>query len=196
MIAALRTATVLFLMLTILTGILYPLAVTLVAQVAFPRQAQGSLLHDGDRLVGSELLGQLFDDLGDFWGRPSATGPVAYNGLGGSGSNQATTNPALIDAVRERIARLHAADPDNAAAIPVDLVTASASGLDPHLSPAAALYQIPRVARARGIPEGVLRELIERHTEPPTWGLFGQPRVNVLAVNRILQTPERGASAP
>lgn len=184
---SLKTATLLFLLLTVVTGVIYPLAVTTVAQAAFGRQAGGSLiLHDG-RPVGSDLLGQPFDAPGDFWGRPSATGPIAYNGLGGSGSNQAPTNPALEAAVKERIDRLKAADPDNTAVIPADLVTTSASGLDPHISPAAAEYQVQRVARARGLDVAEVRRLVAAHTDAPTLGFLGMPRVHVLRLNLALR---------
>jgi potassium-transporting ATPase KdpC subunit len=184
---SLRTATLLFLLLTIVTGVIYPLAVTAVAPAAFGRQAGGSLILQDGRAVGSDLLGQPFDAPGDFWGRPSATGPVAYNGLGSSGSNQAPTNPALETAVKERIDRLKAADPDNTAAIPADLVTTSASGLDPHISPAAAEYQVQRVARARGLEAVEVRRLVAAHTEAPTFGILGMPRVHVLRLNLALR---------
>lgn len=180
-----RSAAVLFLLLTLITGIIYPVVITVVAAVVFPGASNGSLIQDGDGAAGSELVGQPFDDVRYFWGRPSATAP-AYNGLGGSGSNQATTNPALLEAVRERIDRLKAASPDNSSPIPVELVTASASGLDPHLSPAAVHFQAWRISRVRGIPLEKVNELIKAQTEPPTLGFFGQPRVNVLKLNRSL----------
>ncbi|MBS0203155.1 MAG: potassium-transporting ATPase subunit KdpC [Planctomycetes bacterium] len=180
-----RAAAVLFLSMTVITGIVYPLVVTVVAQVASPQASTGSLIHDGDRIVGSDLIGQPFDDARYFWGRPSATTP-AYNGLGGSGSNLATTNPALRAAVQERTERLRAADKGNTLPIPVDLVSASASGLDPHLSPSAANYQAARVARERGIPLQRVRELIKTHTQPPMFGFLGQPRVHILRLNRSL----------
>ena len=182
---SISTAVVLFLLLTAITGIAYPLAVTLVAAVAFPSASTGSLIHDGERTVGSELVGQPFDDVRYFWGRPSASAPV-YNGLGGSGSNQATTNPALHDAARDRAASLRGADPDNKNSIPIELVTASASGLDPHVSPAAAQYQAARVARVRGISLDKVNALIKDHTEVPTMGFLGQPRINILKLNRSL----------
>lgn len=184
----LKPAIVMFALLTLITGVVYPLTVTAVATVLFPRQASGSLIREGDRKVGSELIGQSFGSARYFWGRPSATGPVPYNGLGGSGSNQATTNLALLDAVRERIARLQAADPGNPSPIPVDLVTACASGLDPHISPAAARYQAGRVARERKLPREQVDALIAAHTEQPTLGVLGQPRVHVLNLNRSLDS--------
>lgn len=182
---SLRTAIVLFLLMTGITGIAYPLLVTIVARVAFSNAATGSLIREGERIVGSELIGQPFDAARYFWGRPSATAP-AYNGLGGSGSNQAPTNPALREAVKERIERLRAADPDNTSAIPIDLVSASASGLDPHLSPAGAHYQAARIARIRKIPLDEVNRLIKVHTQAPTFGFLGQPRVHILNLNRSL----------
>ncbi len=183
----LMPALVLFLLLTFVTGVAYPLAVTVVAQSAFSSAANGSLIGDPQHHVGSELVGQSFTEPRYFWGRPSATTP-AYNGLGGSGSNLATTNPALMDAVKDRIARLHAVDPDNAAKIPVDLVTASASGLDPQISPTAAQYQAGRVARERGLPLEQVTKLIGQHTQMPTFGFLGQPRVDVLRLNISLDS--------
>ncbi len=178
-------ALLLFLVLTFVTGVVYPLAVTVVAQLAFSSAANGSLIGDPQHHIGSELVGQSFTEPRYFWGRPSATTP-AYNGLGGSGSNLATTNPALMDAVKDRIARLHAVDPDNAAKIPVDLVTTSASGLDPQISPTAAQYQAGRIARERGLPLEQVTKLIAQHTQMPTFGFLGQPRVDVLRLNLSL----------
>ena len=183
-----QPAIVMFVLLSLVTGVAYPLVVTLGANTLFPQKATGSLLREGDRNVGSELLGQSFDDPQYFWGRPSATGPVPYNGLGGSGSNQATTNPALVDAVRDRVARLREADPGNQSSIPVDLVTASASGLDPHISPAAAQYQMSRVARVRHLSLNQIEALINQHIEQPTFGVLGQPRVHVLKLNLALNS--------
>lgn len=180
----LRTGIILFLLLTIITGVIYPLALTAVA-FAFPVAATGSLVRDGQQIVGSDLVGQQFNDARYFWGRPSATTP-AYNGLASSGSNQATTNPALVDAVQARIERLHAVDPENTTAIPIDLVTASGSGLDPHISPAGAKYQAGRIARVRGLTEKQVHDLIKQHTESPTLGILGQARVHVLRLNRSL----------
>lgn len=176
----------LFGLLTLLTGLVYPLVVTGVATVAFHRQAAGSVIDVDGRTVGSELLGQPFDEPRYFWGRPSATSPSPYNAQAGSGSNWAATNPALSDAVKERVAHLRTADPTNTALVPIDLVTASASGLDPHISPAAAYYQVPRVARARGLREATVRELVEQHLEGPKWGVCGAARVGVLRLNLAL----------
>jgi potassium-transporting ATPase KdpC subunit len=179
-------AVMLTLLLTVLLGLVYPLAVTGLAQVIFPWQANGSLIVEGGRLVGSHLIGQPFADPKYFWGRLSATSPQAYNAASSSGSNLAPTNQALLDAVKQRIADLRAADPGNTAPIPVDLVTASGSGLDPHVSPAAALYQAARVARARKLPEDAVLRLVQRHTEGRQFGILGEPRVNVLELNRDL----------
>ena len=172
--------------LSLLTGVAYPLLVTGLAQGLFPHQANGSLIERDGRLVGSGLIGQPFSAPGYFWPRPSATGPVPYNAAASSGSNLGPTNPALAAAVRERIAALRAADPGNPARIPVDLVTASASGLDPHLSPAAAGYEIARVARARGLAPAAVQQLVAAHTEGRTFGVLGEPRVNVLQLNLAL----------
>ncbi|HEV3181952.1 MAG TPA: potassium-transporting ATPase subunit KdpC [Steroidobacteraceae bacterium] len=182
----LRPALTLFLLLTVLTGILYPLVVTAIAQGLFPRQAAGSLIARAGRPVGSALIGQSFSDPGHFWGRPSATTPQPYNGTASTGSNLGPLNPALTDAIKERVAALRAADAGNAAPIPVDLVTTSASGLDPHISVAAADYQVPRVARARALPAARLRALIAAHTEGRLLGVIGEPRVNVLELNLAL----------
>ncbi len=182
----LRPAVVLFVALSLLTGLAYPLAVTGLAQLAFPAQANGSLIAQGGKLLGSELIGQAFGDPGHFWSRPSATSPMPYNAANSSGSNQGPSHPALAEAVAQRVAALRAADPGNTAPVPVDLVTASASGLDPHISRAAADYQLARVARVRGLPEPQLRELVERHTERPLLGFIGEPRVHVLKLNLAL----------
>lgn len=176
----------LFVLLTLVTGVVYPLVVTAAARVLFPHQAGGSLIEVDGRKIGSELIGQSFSQPGHFWGRPSATAPVPYNASAGAGSNLGPTNPALVNAVRDRIAALRAADPDNSGPVPIDLVTASASGLDPHISPAAAYYQVGRVAQARGLNEQPVRELVARHVEQPTWGLLGSARVNVLRLNLAL----------
>jgi K+-transporting ATPase ATPase C chain len=184
-----RPAIVLFVLLSITTGIVYPLLVTAAAHGLFPRQAAGSLVDIDGRPIGSDLIGQAFADPRHFWGRPSATSPVPYNASAGSGSNLGPTNPALVDAVRARVAALRAADPANRDAVPIDLVTASASGLDPHISPAAAYYQVPRVAKARGLSEAVVREVVDRHVESPAWGVFGAARVNVLRLNLALESP-------
>lgn len=186
MLSQLKSAVLAVLVLTVLTGVVYPLLVTGIAQLAFPHQANGSLLEvDGVR-VGSELIGQLSLGPGYFWSRPSATGPFPYNAASSSGSNLAPTSPELVASVRERIAALRAADPGNALPVPVDLVTASGSGLDPHISPAAALYQVGRVARARGLAEDRVRALVEDHTQGRQFGLLGEPTVNVLTLNRKL----------
>jgi len=186
MIRELRPALVVFALLSVVTGLLYPGLVTVIAKVAFPRQAEGSAILDGGRVVGSELLGQAFSDPRYFWGRPSATGPQPYNGGASSGSNLAATNPALIEAVDARVKALRAADPGNDRPVPVDLVTASGSGLDPHISPAAAEFQIARVARLRGMTEDEVRSKVANATEGRTFGLLGEPRVNVLRLNLAL----------
>lgn len=182
-----RPALVLLGAFTLLTGVVYPAAVTAAAHALFPRQAEGSLIVDGQVVRGSRLIGQPFSGAGYFWSRPSATSP-AYNAAASSGSNLGPSNPALAHAVAERVAALHAADPANTLPVPVDLVTASGSGLDPHITPAAAAYQVSRVARARGISEEALRELLARHTEGRTLGLLGEPRVNVLELNLALDS--------
>src|SRR5262245_21363937 len=174
----LRPAALALLSLTVLTGALYPLAVTAIAQIAFPRQANGSLIAPSAPR-GSRLVGQPFDDPGYFWGRPSATAP-ACNAAASSGSNLGPTNPALLDAVKARVAALRAGDPSDVRPIPVDLVTASGSGLDPDISPASAFFQVRRVAKARRISQAVLEDLVERHVEPRQLGVLGEPRVNVL----------------
>ena len=182
-----RPAAMLLLVLSALTGIAYPLVVTVVAQTVFPLQAAGSLVVKDGKPVGSALIGQNFSDPSHFWGRPSATSPMAYNASGSSGSNQGPLNPALTDAVKSRVDALRAADPGNTAPVPVDLVTASASGLDPHISPAAARYQVARVARVRKLPLEDVAALVARHTDKP-WVLFiGEPQVNVLKLNMALQ---------
>jgi K+-transporting ATPase ATPase C chain len=194
MTAQLRPALVLLFILTIITGILYPLAVTGIAQVVFPSQANGSLIVQNGQPVGSALIGQQFDDPKYFWGRLSATGTFPYNAYnaqnltGSSGSNYGPLNPALTAAVKARIDALHAADPGNTALIPVDLVTASASGLDPEISPASALYQVARVARARGLSVDVVTQLVNQHTQGRQFLIFGEPRVNVLELNLALDS--------
>jgi potassium-transporting ATPase KdpC subunit len=168
---------------TVITGVAYPLLVTAVAQLAFHDRANGSLIEKDGKVVGSRLIGQPFADPGHFWGRPSATSPMPYNGASSAGSNQGPTNPALRDAVAERIKALREVDPGDGAPVPVDLVTASGSGLDPHISPAAAEYQVRRVARVRRLDPGAVRALVVRHTEPRQFGVLGEPVVNVLEVN-------------
>ncbi|HEX6570813.1 MAG TPA: potassium-transporting ATPase subunit KdpC [Steroidobacteraceae bacterium] len=177
-----------FVALTLLTGVAYPLVVTGIARLVFPDQASGSIVTRGARAVGSRLLGQPFTRPEYFWGRPSATTPQPYNGAASTGSNLAPTNPALAGAVAARVADLRAADPDNTRPVPVDLVTASGSGLDPHISPAAAEYQVQRVARARNMAPAHVRRLVAEHTEGRTLGLLGEPRVNVLALNLALDS--------
>lgn len=191
MLRELRVACILFIALTMLTGVAYPLVVTGTAQLIFPSRANGSLIEVDGRPVGSELLGQQF--VGDrfFHGRPSAAGGAPYNGLGGAGSNLGPTNPALMEAVGKRVAEIRKDTGDSAALVPVDLVTSSASGLDPHISTAAALMQVPRVAKARGMSVQDVESLVRRHVEGPTWGLFGAPRVNVLRLNLALETSLR-----
>ncbi len=181
-----RPLLVSFTALTLLTGVVYPLVVTGIARLVFPAQAAGSLIVRDGKPVGSALIGQNFSEPGHFWGRPSATSPMPYNAAASSGSNQGPLNPALTDAVKSRVAALRAADPGNTAPVPVDLVTASASGLDPHISPAAARYQVARVARARGLPAAQLQALVDRHTEHRLLGVIGEPRVNVLLLNLAL----------
>lgn len=171
---------------TVITGALYPLLVTAFAQALFPDRANGSLIVQGGKVRGSSLIGQPFGDPKYFWSRPSATSPMPYNGGASSGSNLGPTNPALAEAVAARVKALRDAGGDPGKAVPVDLVTASGSGLDPHISPAAAEYQVARVARARGLAEGKVRELVARHTEGRQFGMLGEPRVNVLALNLAL----------
>src|ERR1700704_5135196 len=171
---------------TALTGVIYPLVVTGVAKVAFPRAANGGLIVTGGKTLGSDLIGQPFDDRNYFWSRPSATSPQPHNGMASSGSNQGPRNPALADAVKDRIKALRDADPGNTAAVPVDLVTASGSGLDPHISIAAAEYQLPRVAKARGLAAERVRGLVGDNTEGRTLGVLGEPRANVLKLNIAL----------
>jgi K+-transporting ATPase ATPase C chain len=180
----LRAALVSLLMLTLITGVVYPLIVTGIVKAAFGHQAEGSILPN----AGSELIGQPFDDPKYFWGRPSATSPMPYNGAASSGSNLGPTNPALADAVKARIDALKTADPKKQNPTPVDLVTASGSGLDPDISPAAAAYQVDRVARARHLDPGKVRELVARHTQWRQLGVLGEPRVNVLKLNLDLDT--------
>ncbi len=187
----LRPALVLFAILTLICGVLYPYAIAGIGQVAFAHQAEGSLVSRDGQPVGSSLIGQAFSSPKYFWGRPSATSPMPNNATASSGSNQGPLNPALIDAVKGRIDALKAADPTNAAPVPVDLVTASASGLDPEISVAAAYYQVGRIARERQLPVDEVRGMIDRNKESQYLGFFGEPRVNVLALNLALDQRHR-----
>jgi potassium-transporting ATPase KdpC subunit len=191
MLSQLRPALMVLVLLTLVTGVAYPLLVTGIAQAVFPSQAQGSLIVKDGKIVGSRLIGQPFDDPKYFWSRPSATSPFADNAGSSSGSNLSSTNPALITTVQGRVDALRAADPANTAPVPVDLVTASGSGLDPHISPAAALYQVSRVAKARKLDPEAVRQLVERATEGRWLGFLGEPRVNVLDLNLALDGAAR-----
>jgi potassium-transporting ATPase KdpC subunit len=186
MLRQLRPVLMVFLLLTVVTGIVYPLLVTGVAQLVFPGKANGSMLGKEGRPIGSELIGQPFDDPKYFWGRLSATPDFPYNSASSSGSNLGPSNPALVEAVKARLDDLQKADPGNRLSVPVDLVTSSGSGLDPHISPAAAFYQLPRVTRTRGLSEEQVRRLVEQLTEDRQWGFLGEPRVNVLKLNLAL----------
>lgn len=187
MIKLIRQSVLIFAALTLLTGVAYPLAMTLIAKGLFSHQANGSLIERDGKVVGSALIGQQFDDPNYFWGRPSATGPVPYNAAASTGSNYGPTNPAQLDAVRSRVENLKNAHPSAEGGVPVELVTASGSGLDPHISPAAADFQIGRVAKARGIDEQKVRELVQVHTSGRTFGVLGEARVNVLELNLALE---------
>lgn len=186
MLKELRPALVVFAALTVVTGAIYPAAVTVIGQLAFANQVEGSVLERDGKAMGSRLIGQPFGSPQYFWSRPSATSPQPYNGAASSGSNLGPTNPALKAAVEARIAALRAADPGNSRPVPVDLVTASASGLDPHISVAAADYQTERVARARNLPPATVAALVRQHTEAPTFGVLGEARINVLELNLAL----------
>jgi len=188
--AQLKPAIIMLALLTLITGIVYPLVVMIIAQVAFPARANGSLIMKDGQAIGSRLIGQSFNDPKYFWGRLSATGSFPYNAGASSGSNYGPLNPALLQMVQGRIDALKAADPANTQLIPVDLVTASGSGLDPHISPAAAEYQVTRVARVRGLDEAVVRQLVAQHTEGRDLGVLGEPRVNVLELNLALDTTQ------
>jgi K+-transporting ATPase ATPase C chain len=187
-----RPAASLLIALTLVLGIAYPLAITGVARVAFPVQAAGSLLRDGDRVIGSRLIGQSFTDPKYFWGRPSATGSNPYNGIASGGSNLGPLNPALLDQVKANIKALREADPGNTRPVPIELVSASASGLDPEISPAAAAYQVPRVARARGAPVAQVAALVRAHQRDRLLGFIGEPRINVLELNLALDQAHQG----
>ncbi len=186
MTSQLRPAIVAFILLCVITGLLYPVVVTGIAQVVFPSQANGSLIYQNGQVVGSKLIGQSFDDPKYFWGRLSATSPYPYNAAASSGSNLGPTNKALFDEVQARIDALHKSDPGNTAPIPVDLVTSSGSGLDPDISPDAAMYQVHRVATARGLPDAQVQQLVAQYTQPRLFGLLGEERVNVLQLNLAL----------
>ncbi len=186
MLSQFRPAIVMFALLAVLTGIIYPLAITGVAQAMFPWQANGSLITQDGQVVGSALIGQPFNDPKYFWGRLSATSPYPYNAASSSGSNYGPLSSALTDEVQARIDALKAADPGNTLPIPVDLVTSSGSGLDPNISPAAALYQVPRVARVRGLSQDQVRALVQQYTQGRQFGILGEPRVNVLELNLAL----------
>jgi K+-transporting ATPase ATPase C chain len=186
MLKELKPALLIFLVLTLITGAAYPALVTGIAELAFKSEANGSLIERDGKTVGSRLIGQPFSDPKYFWGRPSATAPMPYNAGASGGSNQGPLNSALEDAVKARIAALKTADPNQTATIPVDLVTASGSGLDPHISPAAAAYQVARVARVRGLAREAVQRLVDAHTEGRQLGFLGEPRVNVLSLNLAL----------
>lgn len=192
MLAHVRPALVSLAVLSVVTGLAYPALVTVIAQTVFPHEANGSLVVRDGTVVGSALIGQPFDDPRYFRGRPSATSPFPYNAAASSGSNLGPTNPELVKSVQARVEALRAADPGSTAPVPVDLVTASASGLDPHISPAAALYQVARVARARAADAAAVRRLVEAHVEGRQLGLLGEPRVNVLRLNLALDGVSSG----
>lgn len=192
----LRTGLGFLVCMTVLLGLAYPLAVTALGQAFFPWQASGSPLAREGTVVGSALIGQTFTAPGYFWGRPSATAPQAYNAMASAGSNLGPSNPALTEAVASRLASLREADPGHTAAVPVDLVTASGSGLDPHVSPAAALFQVGRVAKARGLTEEAVRALVESHLEGRQFGVLGEPRVNVLELNLALDATAGKSDTP
>jgi len=186
-----RPAITLFILISLITGLLYPLAVTGIAQIAFPEQAAGSLMKRGEEVIGSSLIGQSFSGPTYFWSRPSATSPMPYNAANSGGSNLGPTNPVLIETVKERVKNLLANHPGKDERIPTDLVTTSASGLDPHISPAAAYYQIERIAAARNTDMAIVKSLVDRLIETPQWGLLGDSRVNVLRLNLALDALEK-----
>lgn len=186
-----RPAITLFVLISLVTGLLYPLAVTGIAQIAFPEQAAGSLIKRGEEVIGSSLIGQRFSGPTYFWGRPSATSPMPYNATNSGGSNLGPTNPGLIETVKERAKNILASHPDKTEKIPTDLVTASASGLDPHISSVAAYYQVERVAVARNTDTAIVKSLVDRLIETPQWSVLGDPRVNVLRLNLALDVLEK-----
>jgi len=187
----LRPAASLLVALTLVLGLAYPFAITGISRLVFAQQAEGSLIRDGDRVIGSRLIGQAFSDPKYFWGRPSATSPQPYNGVASGGSNLGPLNPALLDQVRAGVGALRNADPQALQPVPVDLVSASASGLDPEISPAGAAYQIPRVAQARGLTVAQLQALVRTHRQEPLLGFIGEARVNVLDLNLALDALHR-----
>lgn len=191
----LRIAIITTVLFTVIAGLVYPLAVTVLGQLLFPGKANGSLIKEKGKIVGSQLIGQPFSDPKYFWGRLSATGPSAYNAAASSGSNLGPLNPALLDGAKKRVADLKSADPQNTQAIPVDLVTSSGSGLDPNISVAAALYQVDRVARNRNMSAEQVRLFVDQHTEGRQFGFLGEPRVNVLMLNRALDNFQQSAEA-
>ncbi|WP_058533441.1 potassium-transporting ATPase subunit KdpC [Legionella saoudiensis] len=190
-----KTALILLILLSILTGFIYPLTVTGLAQIFFPWKANGSLIKQNNQFVGSKLIGQPFSDARYFWGRPSATAPYAYNGAASSGSNLSSSNPNFLSIVKERMMHLKQVDPQNEQAVPIDLVTASGSGLDPEISPYAANYQVPRIAKIRKLPEADVYQLVEQYSKLRTWRILGEPRVNVLELNIALDNL-RSSNAP
>ena len=190
-----KMAFILLVLFTLLTGLIYPVLVTAIAQILFPWQTNGSLIIQENKIIGSQLIGQSFTDNRYFWGRPSATTPFPYNGLNSSGSNLGPMNPDLLKTVKNRITILHQVDPSNLSPIPIDLVTASGSGLDPDISPYAALYQIPRIAKARGLSELQLKKLIDDCTTPRAFGILGEPRINVFFLNLALDNLEKSKHA-
>ncbi len=191
MISLVRPALTLFILISLVTGLLYPLAVTGIAHIAFAEQATGSLIKRGEEVIGSSLIGQSFSGPTYFWNRPSATAPMPYNAANSGGSNLGPTNPVLTETIAVRVKNLLAHHPDKKEKIPTDLVTASASGLDPHISPAAAYYQIERVAAARNIDSAIIKSLVDRSIETPQWGVLGDSRVNVLRLNLTLDALEK-----
>ncbi|MDR3477278.1 MAG: potassium-transporting ATPase subunit KdpC [Gammaproteobacteria bacterium] len=190
----LKTGLVLLLLLSILTGIVYPAVVTGIAQLVFPWHANGSLIWKNDKIIGSELIGQFFSDDKYFWGRPSATTPYPYNAESSSGSNYGPLNPDYLTAVKNRLNQLHQSNPNAGMEVPVDMVTTSASGLDPEISPLAAVYQVSRIAEARKISKDQIMKLVEANIQHRLWGVIGEPRVNILQLNLALDAADRGAN--